>query len=322
MASLRKKERSPYWFACFTLPDGQRVQRSAKETARKAAQKKADDWEKLSKERAKARQAQQVIAEIYRIAHAEELPDATPRAFIKGWIARRRGEIAQTTFESYDARSKHFLEWLGEAADRPLAELETRQFIAYWDKLVEGLAPSTVNHANRILRIIFEDARCDGFIPDTPAEDCGMLKKPRGSTRRPFTLDEIRIVMKVANDEWRSMVVFALYTGLRLSDVAELTWSNIDTEIWEIHVETKKPRRIVRVPVCDPLKNHIESFPADDNPSSPIHPKAILAGRSTLSRQFLELLADAGLRTNAKHEAKGKGRGAGRTREAFGNERM
>lgn len=54
MASLRKKPNSPFWFACFTLPEGRRVQRSTKELKRKPAQTKADEWERLSKARATA----------------------------------------------------------------------------------------------------------------------------------------------------------------------------------------------------------------------------------------------------------------------------
>ena len=34
--------------------------------------------------------------------------------------------------------------------------------------------------------------------------------------------------LSVADDEWRSMILFGLYTGARLSDVASLTWENID----------------------------------------------------------------------------------------------
>ncbi len=71
MASLRKKDRSPFWFACITLPDGRRVQRSTKELLRKPAQAKADEWERLSTERAKARQSHRVIADIYGFAQAE-----------------------------------------------------------------------------------------------------------------------------------------------------------------------------------------------------------------------------------------------------------
>lgn len=74
MASLRKKALSRYWFACFNMPDGRRVQRSTGETLRKPAQEKADQWEALARERATARRAHKVIADIYKAAHAQELP--------------------------------------------------------------------------------------------------------------------------------------------------------------------------------------------------------------------------------------------------------
>ena len=82
MASLRKYPGSVFWYACFSLPDGTRALRTTKETLRKPAQVKADQWEQLSKERAKARQSHRVIAEIYRSAHIEELPDSNVGAFI------------------------------------------------------------------------------------------------------------------------------------------------------------------------------------------------------------------------------------------------
>jgi len=77
MASLRKFPRSPYWFGCFTLPDGRRVQRSTKEKVRKEAQKKADEWEALSKSRVTAKRAHALICEIYKSANGHDLPGST-----------------------------------------------------------------------------------------------------------------------------------------------------------------------------------------------------------------------------------------------------
>lgn len=146
MAALRKKDRSPFWFACFTLPDGRRVQRSTKEISRKAAQEKADKWESLSKARAKARQAHRVISDIYRAAYGEELPNSTARAFIEGWIERRRGEIAAASYAAYRGRALSFLEWLGPKAQSPLSEIETRHIVAYRDAVAAKRTASTANH--------------------------------------------------------------------------------------------------------------------------------------------------------------------------------
>ena len=311
MASLRKFPRSPFWFACFTFPDGRRVQRSTKETKRKLAQGKADEWEKLSRERANARQSQKVIADIYRASHAQELPDATVRAFVTSWLERRKGEIAPASYASYKARSLHFLGWLAEYAERPLAEIETSHFVRYRDAVAKTRTASTANHGIKVLRAIFEDARKDGFIGENPAKDCGLLKKVAGASRRPFTVDEIRRVLEVASDEWRSMVLFGIYTGQRLGDLARLTWANLDLTAQEIHLSTAKTGRVVRIPIVAPLLAHIEAIPAGDNPKSPLHPRAArlaTVNGSTLSRQFGELLASIGLVKERGHEKEGDGR--------------
>lgn len=319
MASLRKFPRSPFWFACFTLPDGRRVQRSTKESKRKQAQEKADEWERLSKERAKARQAHRVIADIYRAAHKEELPDATTSTFVEGWLTRRKGEVSPATFAAYSNRARHFLGWLALMATRPLAELEPRHIIGYRDALAENVSPSTVNHGIKLLRVIFEDARRDGFVAENPAKDCGMLKRDGANARRPFTLNELRSVLGVAGGEWRSMIFFGLYTGQRLSDVARLTWANLDLQAGEVHLRTAKTGRRVRIPICQPLMAHIETLPVGDDPKAHIHPKAAATLRinsSTLSRQFGELLSSAGLVERKPHQASEIGSRGRATRRA------
>ncbi|MCB1077396.1 MAG: hypothetical protein KDM64_06165, partial [Verrucomicrobiae bacterium] len=61
MASLRKKPNSKYWFACFKLPDGTRVQRSTKESDKKEAMKMAIDYERAARKRITETQARKVI---------------------------------------------------------------------------------------------------------------------------------------------------------------------------------------------------------------------------------------------------------------------
>jgi len=316
MASLRKKALSRYWFACFSMPDGRRVQRSTGETLRKPAQVKADQWESLARERAKARQAHRVIADIYKAAHAQELPQATPEAFILAWLERRKGELARASYAAYEGRGKDFLAFLGDTARRPLAELETSAFVRYRDHLATRVSATTVNNGIKILRVIFEDARRDGYLPDNPAKDCGTLRRSaEGKARRPYTVDEIRRVLAVCDDEWRSMVIFGLYTGQRLGDLARLSWANVDTAAGEIHLRTAKTGRQVRVPVCAPLQQHIATLPAGDDPAASLHPRlAALSAtnNSTLSRQFSEILAGAGLITAPAPGSRKNGRAARR----------
>lgn len=274
----------------------------------------AEEWERQSKERMKARQAHKVIADIYRVAHKQELPDATLRSFVAGWLQRRQGEMAKASYAAYEGRSRHFMETMPSLADRPLAELETRHFIAYRDAQAKRLSASTANQGIKLLRVILEDARRDGYIAENPAADCGMLKKTAPASRRPFTIDELKAVIDVADDEWRSMIYFGIYTGQRLSDIARLTWANIDLTAEEIHLRTAKTGRMVRIPICAPLLRQIEGLPAGDHPKASLHPRAAAANNSsTLSRQFGDILAAAGLMAKRSHQAGKDGRTARRT---------
>ncbi len=92
MASIRQRARTKFWFACFTLPNGRRVQRSTKETNRKKAQQIADKWEAATRGRVTARQTQRVIAELYRDITGQHLVFPTVREYFDSWVARKKPE--------------------------------------------------------------------------------------------------------------------------------------------------------------------------------------------------------------------------------------
>lgn len=175
------------------------------------------------------------------------------------------------------------------------------------------------NPSIKILRAVFEDARRDGFISDNPAKDCGMLKKSAGASRRPFTIEELKKALAAADDEWRSMILFGLYTGQRLGDLARLTWQNLDLQAGEITLTTAKTGRVVRIPIAAPLLAHIETLPAGDDAKAWLHPRAArhaIVNGSTLSRQFGELLASVGLTKERDHEKEDEGKGRAARRAA------
>ncbi len=318
MASLRRKHRSPFWFACFTLPGGKRVQRSTKETKRKNAQEQADEWEELAQKHIKAKQAHRVIADIYKSVHGHDLPSSTVRAFLNGWLQRRKGEVKPASFATYSARVRDFLAWLDAAADGAMGNLTTDVFVRYRDNVASRLTVTTANQAVKVLRSMFEDGRRDGYIADNPSKDVRPLKSAVAMVkRRPFTIEELKAVLALADEEWRSMILFGVYTGQRLADLARLRWSNLDLVQQEIRLQTAKTGRVVIIPLPDPLKRHIGTLQSADSPEAYVHPRAAshfkkATGQvAALSRQFADILSAAGLRQRTTHEAKKSGR-AGR----------
>src|SRR4029450_6899840 len=113
---------------------------------------------------------------------------------------------------------------------------------------------------------------------------------------RPFALPELRAILAVANEEWRSLVKFGLYTGQRLGDIVALTWAQIDLARDEITLTTRKTGKRLVIPIAPALREHLLALPAPDHPRAPVHPRAAgtvqaQQGRvGTLSGQFAELL--------------------------------
>ena len=111
------------------------------------------------------------------------------------------------------------------------------------------------------------------------------------------------------------MILFGLYTGQRLSDIASLTWSNIDLEKEDIRIFTNKTGRRQIIPLSHPLISYLNEIEISDVPDAPIFPDAFIltnkkGGTSQLSQQFYELLVSVGLAKKRlpKHESSGTGR--------------
>jgi len=170
----------------------------------------------------------------------------------------------------------------------------------------------------KVLRSAFAVARREGLTDDNPAERVAVLKKRQtDSERRPFTLSELKRLMDVANDEWRGMILFGLYTGQRLGDIAMLKRLNLDLDQNEIRLKTGKTGRRQILPLTTPLLEYVKKLTTGDAPDAPLFARAYeivqKQGRTgTLSNQFHKILVDAGLAKKRSHRSTGKGRSASR----------
>ncbi len=309
MASLRRKPTSKYWWACFDLPNGKRRQRSTKETDRRRALKIAETWESAARRARSAQQMQKVVAELYRDIVGESLPASSVKAYFNSWLEQKKGETSDTTAIYYAAKARRFLEWLGDRGDIELARLVPNDILAFRTSESQRVSAATVNHEIKFLRMVFQQAKRDGLLAENPAETVKTLKRAHTTGRRAFTVPELRALLSVADLEWRSLILFGLYTGQRLGDLSRFTWQNIDLDRSEIRFVTSKTGRQQIIWMAQTLRRHVEGLPAGDDPKQPLHPRAFASvsksGKvGTLSRQFHELMANAGLVRAKAHRAK------------------
>jgi integrase len=258
------------------------------------------------------------VSDVFTAANVESLPSASIKSWGETWLKAKAIEAEESTHTRYKPIVERFTEFLGEAKNkRDISTLQASDIARFRDREAKERSHATANLSLKVLRICLGEAVRQGLLTINPASRVKLLKSSKESKRRPFTLAEIKRILKACGEdrEWRSLVLFGLYLGQRLGDLARLTWRAVNLEGGEIAFTTRKTGRRIVLPLMRPLTDYLASLPASDNPNAFIFPRAASAKRTgSLSNQFREILADAGLVEPRTHKATGRGRS--RAREA------
>lgn len=268
--------------------------------------------EKISDAKVRA-VSKRILGDVFRTVHGREIGAGSLRAFVSSWLTGIRGEIAPQSFIRYNQVANDFLKFAGAIEERDITAFGARDdvlILGYRDELAKRVSPGTANTALKIVRQIFKSA-AQRFKIESPAALVGGLKNRRtdADRRRAFTLPEVgRILREVRGSEWEGLVLMALYTGQRLSDIAALRWENIDLDRGELALTTRKTGRRILLPLAEPFAEYLSRLPSSDSPLAFVFPKASgFVARTkaeqtlTLSNQFYDILARVGLVRRRRH---------------------
>jgi integrase len=333
MASIHRQPGRPHWFCAFTEFDPQtnrskRAFRSTKTADRKQALEICRTWQKaallarngkLSVDAAREVIAQGV-ADVFAHANVESLPSASIKSWCETWTEAKAIETEESTHARYRRVIERFIGFLSETkAKRDLSTLQATDVARFRDREAKELSRSTANLSVKVLRICLGEAVRQGLLAVNPAVRVKLLKSTTESKRRAFTLNEIKRILRACGDDsdWRGLVLFGLYLGQRLGDLAKLTWRAVDLDSGEIAFTTRKTGRRIVLPLVQPLADYLASLPASDNPNAFIFPHVACAKRTaSLSNQFRDILVAAGLIEPRPRGHKSTGKGRDQAREA------
>lgn len=236
-------------------------------------------------------QARKVLSEMVAVATGESLCQFSVEEWFGQWLSSKTGSTAPSTLSRYRQVTDDFLVSLGARAKNPLAGVTPGDVTQFRDALrKEGRAVSSVNvTVKKILSLPFEAARRMGYIPSNPVAGVDGLKdreEKRTGGRDPFTHDEVCRLVKAcdAASDWRGAIILAATTGLRLGDVANLTWSSVDAKAGLLRVETGKTGIVVSPPMHPDFVEWLAKR-TKSRGEAPVFPS--LAGRGTGGRQGL-----------------------------------
>jgi integrase len=323
MASLKKRVGTKFWVGCFRMPDGRRVQQSTRSTNKSDALQICLAWEKASREKATATQAQRVLSRIVNIVHGERMSVTSIKDYLLGWAEKKKAECADSTAGRYEQTLKSLIAFLGDNASGTLSSLHTSQIAAWRDDLAKRLSVKTTNLYLKSVKGAMGSALADGLITENPARGIKLLRESKSaaaaaaSKRRSLRPEEIKKILAVIpkDSEWRGMVLAGLYTGQRLIDIACMRRCDITDGWWRF--TARKTGSSLAIPIGGELEDWLASQ-LKRHKGPEVFPEAAGFVRrakgksSTLSNQFHTILVRAGLQSKRTHESIGKGRGAAR----------
>jgi len=312
MASIHKQPGRPNWFASYSIFNPEtnrwrRVFRSTETSNKKQALEIMRAWDKAARkaktgtltEEAARRIIAEGVSEVLMVANIHTMQSASIEDWCETWLAGKKIEIEESTHQRYTGVIKRFINFLGGAkARRDLTTLQAHDIARFRDRESTELSRATANLGLTILRNCFNEAVQQYSLTVNPAVRVKKLKLSKESKRRGFTLPEIRRILEACGDdvEWRGLVLFGLYLGQRLGDLAKLTWRAVNLETNEVAFTTRKTGRRIVLPLMQPLADYLSELSAGDNPNAHIFPKAAKFEKTcALSGQFREILVEAGL---------------------------
>lgn len=319
MASIHRRSGSPFFSCAFYLPDGRRTFRSTGTSDRRKALSICLEWEKASRVAREGRlteaRSREVLADIFAIANQDRLPSITIKEYLTSWLAKKEIEVAERSLSAYSKPVQAFIAFLGAKADKHIDILTSRDVVSFRGELAKRVRGVTVNKYMRILSSAWGAAAKDGLSRENIFSRVGLVKESK-QERRAFTVTEFKTILEACDDEWRGLILFGFYTGQRLSDIARLTWRQVDIDAKEIRFTTSKTSRPMKIPMHPVLLSYCMTIPSADDPDAALFPEAnrnVEVNQSTLSRQFHEILASVGLVQKTTHRKKGTGRDTKRT---------
>jgi integrase len=289
--------------------------RSTGTAERGAALRLALQWEDASKAaRAKtftAAQAHKILRECVALSTGEPLQTFTCRQWLEEWLAGKTGATAGQTSKKYKGAVKGFLSDLGARADVVLGAVSPKDIRQWRDQRRKaGLSVTTCNQAVKLLKSAFGRAVNLGYLAVNPCAALEPLRDSEDATRDVFSNDQVATLVKNAVGDWRGLILFGFFTGLRLSDAANLEWASIDLESGLLQLRTRKTGISVTMPLHSDPREWLAQQPRGIGKAPlflSLHGTSG-AGKSGLSSQFRRIMEKAEIGGRILRAATGKGR--------------
>lgn len=210
------------------------------------------------------------------------------------------GEIASSTLHLYSRSSETFFSQMLELGVKSLSDISSEMLDEYliWRKSTaqtkgqsgRGIATDIV-----VLRAIFDNAVEEETIQKSPLH---LHFKPETESEgaEPFSPEDLSDLETQSFFAHRLEFLLFRWTGLRCSDVEQITWGAWDFEAKTLHWQTKKRKTWVTIPLTKAVNEELNQY---RNLASPKPEDRILA--TATRAKLYKIVADLGKKAGVEN---------------------
>jgi integrase len=208
------------------------------------------------------------------------------------WLNDADGRLERSTTDSYRQHfNDHIVPYIGSVR---LSELTVPKVREFEDRLrADKRSPAMIRRVIGDLGALLADAQERGLIAQNVVHSRSRNSRRKSQARRrtkhavKMGVDlpaptEIRAIVEQLTDQWRPLLLTAIFTGLRASELRGLRWSDVDLKKAIVHVR----QRADRYNEIGPLKS---AAARRDIPLSPIVVNALREWRLACPHSELDL---------------------------------
>jgi integrase len=178
--------------------------------------------------------------------HSPKSSSITVAEAAEGWIGYVKLEGRErSTIEQYRQHVTHHIN--PRIGRERLAKLTTPRINAFRDDLLANISRPLAKKVLTSLKALLKDAKRRGNVAQNAALDVSISADKRGKTKLKAgvdipTPDEIKRIVHAATAKHRPLLVVAIFTGLRSSELRGLRWQDVDLKRGELHVRQRADR--------------------------------------------------------------------------------
>jgi len=182
--------------------------------------------------------------EVERGVHTPERDSITVSEAAEIWLQKCELEkLERSTLRQYRGHVDHYIKPSRIGADK-LARLSTPAIEAFRDDLLKANSRAMTRKVLASLKSILGEAQRRGLVAQNAAQpvrvDIRRSEKSKLRVGRDLpSKEEVNAILEKAEGRWRPLLVTAIFTGLRSSELRGLTWDDVDFERRVIHVRRR-----------------------------------------------------------------------------------